>query len=261
MSMKKIVISLDSATERREHIKHEFGKHHLSYEFFDALRPEQAKAYAERLNIDNNSNLTPTELACMMSHVAVWEKIIDESLPYAVVFEDDVFLGEDAQALLTNSKWIQPDWNIIKIEAFSKKAYLSSKTYDILPNKRELAILEGKNLGAAGYILSLQGAKLFLDFIMNHPAQPVDRMIFSDFIDSQNEPVYQMLPALCEQEKILHKKQDDKRELRLPSSLTAERKQRRKLEKKKGLAKLQREASRLVRNTKKQLFAKNIIFK
>ena len=259
--MKNIVISLDSASERREHIKNEFGKHNLSYEFFDALRPDQAKEYAERLNINSESSLTPTELACMMSHVAVWEKIIEEELPYATVFEDDVFLGEDAEALLTNSNWIQPYWNIIKIEAFSKKAYLSSKTYNILPNKRELAILEGKNLGAAGYILSLQGAKLFLDFILTHPAQPVDRMIFSDFIDSQDEPIYQMLPALCEQEKILKKKQDDKRELRLPSSLTAERKERRKLEKKKGLSKLQREASRLVRNTKKQLFAKKITFK
>lgn len=259
--MRNIVISLDSASERREHIKNEFGKHSLSYEFFDALRPDQAKEYAERLNINRESSLTPTELACMMSHVAVWEKIIEAELPYATVFEDDVFLGEDAESLLTNSNWIQPDWNIIKIEAFSKKAYLSSKTYNILPNKRELAILEGKNLGAAGYILSLQGAKLFLDFILTHPAQPVDRMIFSDFIVSQDEPIYQMLPALCEQEKILKKKQDDKRELRLPSSLTAERKERRKLEKKKGLSKLKREASRLVRNTKKQLFAKKITFK
>lgn len=259
--MKNIIISLDSANKRRQHIENEFGKHQLSYEFFDALRPAQAAQYAKSLNLEDTSDLTPTELACMMSHVAVWEKIIAEQLDYVAIFEDDVFLGEDATELLTQTNWIQPDWNIIKIEAFSKKAYLSSKTYEVIPNKRKLAILEGKNLGAAGYILSLQGAKLFLDFILKQPAKPVDKMIFDEFIAAQIEPVYQMLPALCEQEKILKKKQDNNSEVTLPSALSSERKLRRKQEKKKGFSKLQLEASRLIRNTKKHLLAKKIVFK
>nr|WP_241879448.1 glycosyltransferase family 25 protein [Psychrobacter sp. PraFG1]UNK06250.1 glycosyltransferase family 25 protein [Psychrobacter sp. PraFG1] len=95
--MKNIIISLDSANKRRQHIENEFGKHQLSYEFFDALRPEQAAQYAKSLNLEDTSDLTPTELACMMSHVAVWEKIIAEQLDYVAIFEDDVYLGEDAE--------------------------------------------------------------------------------------------------------------------------------------------------------------------
>lgn len=260
--MKNIVISLKSAVDRRNHITNEFQNHNVSFEFFDALTPDLAESYAKKLSLKlQDSNLTGGELACMMSHVAVWEKIIAEQLDYVAIFEDDVFLGEDATELLTQTNWIQPDWNIIKIEAFSKKAYLSSKTYEVIPNKRKLAILEGKNLGAAGYILSLQGAKLFLDFILKQPAKPVDKMIFDEFIATQIEPVYQMLPALCEQEKILKKKQDNNSEVTLPSALSSERKLRRKQEKKKGFSKLQLEASRLIRNTKKHLLAKKIVFK
>ncbi len=256
--MKNLVISLASATDRRAHITNEFGKHNVDFEFFDALTPDAAKAYAQRLDIDLHSKLTPTELACMMSHVATWQKMLDENIPYMTIFEDDVYLGEDASQLLNRTDWIQPDWNIIKIEAFSKSAYLSSKSYDVLADKRKIAVLEGKHLGTAGYILSTHGAKLLLDFILNHPPQPLDKLIFNEFVFKHSEPVYQMLPALCEQEKIMI---HDKKAHTLPSSLTTERQVRRRSEKKQGLAKLQLEASRLVTQIKKALFAKKITFK
>ncbi|MGO1513314.1 MAG: glycosyltransferase family 25 protein, partial [Psychrobacter sp.] len=76
--MKNFVISLQSATERREHINSEFGKHNVNFEFFDALTPDTAKDYALSLGLNLDSiSLTPGELACMMSHVALWKKAID----------------------------------------------------------------------------------------------------------------------------------------------------------------------------------------
>lgn len=256
--MKNIVISLESATERQEHIKNEFGKHSVEFEFFDALSPDSAIEYAQSLGIEVGQNITATELACMMSHVAAWQHIIENNLTHAAIYEDDIYLGEDAKQLLNSDSWIKPDWHIIKIEAFSKRAFLSARSHEILANKRKIVALEGKNLGAAGYILSAHGAKLLLDFVLQRPAQPVDRLIFSHFIKEQSEPVYQMLPALCEQEKILKR---DKSEQLLPSALTAERQLRRKAEKKRGLAKLKLEANRLVTQSKKALFAKKIVFK
>lgn len=54
-----------------------------------------------------------SELACFMSHTNIWQKMIDESRAYLAVFEDDVYLGEDAEILLNNMEWIKPDWHII----------------------------------------------------------------------------------------------------------------------------------------------------
>ena len=257
--MKNFVISLKSATERRDHINNEFGKHNVSYEFFDALTPDVAKPYAERLDLSlTSTNLTPGELACMMSHVAIWEKIIRENLAYATIFEDDIYLGADAEGLLNSTDWIQSHWNIIKIECFAKKAMVCTTKYNILDNGRYITELKGRNLGAAGYILSLKGAKLFLNYILTCGPQPIDEIIFDIFVNDKIEPIYQMIPALCVQEMILKEHQDC---LSLPSSLDRERKIRMKLENKKGLSKIGKEINRIILQTKKTLFAKDIPFK
>lgn len=254
--MKNFVISLQSATERREHINNEFGKHNVNFEFFDALTPDTAKDYALSLGLNLDSiSLTPGELACMMSHVAIWEKAVDNHIPYITIFEDDVYLGEDAEKLLNSTDWIQPDWHIIKIEAFAKKAYLSKDTHTVLDGKRYVTELKGKNLGTAGYILSLQGAKVYLDYIKDNDLLPLDSLMFDNFIINGSEPVQQLVPALCIQEMLLHKNNPS-----LPSALLTDRKDRMKLEKQKGFAKVHKEARRLVTQAKKALFAKEVPF-
>lgn len=255
--MKKIVISLSSAIDRRQHIQSEFDKHNIDYEFFDALTPDIAIPYTQTLGLDlSSTHLTQGEIACMMSHVAVWEKIINEDLDYATIFEDDIYLGEDAEKLLNSTDWIHPDWHIIKIEAFAKKTYLANKTHEVLANKRHVTQLKGKNLGTAGYILSKKGARIYLDYIKSQILVPLDIMMFDTFIHQGSEPVQQLVPALCIQEMLLHKNNSS-----LPSALLKERKDRMKAEKKKGLAKVNKEASRLLTQAKKTLFAKEVPFK
>ncbi|MES1964854.1 glycosyltransferase family 25 protein [Psychrobacter sp. AH5] len=256
--IKNIVISLTSATERREHIKKEFGKHNVAFEFFDALTPETVSSYIKGLpyNFDS-SGLSPIELACMMSHVAIWQKMINENIPYITIFEDDVYLGQDAKYLLNSSEWIKPEWNIIKIETVYNKVFLASKSQDILSSKRCITQLKGKHLGAGGYILSLKGIKLLLDYTFNKPLLPIDEIVFKNFITQSSEPVYQMVPALCIQDIIINA---DKEALILPSSLEEDRRKRMRSEKKGGLAKISRETRRMVSQTKESLFAKQIPF-
>ena len=67
-----------------------------------------------------------------------------------------------------------------------------------------------------------------------------------------------MIPALCVQEMILKERQNV---FSLPSSLECERRDRMKLDKKRGLSKVKREANRLILQTKAALFAKEVFFK
>lgn len=255
--MKSIVISLESATDRRKHITQEFQSHHIDFEFFDALTPCSATVYAQDLSINLGSgNLTSGELACMMSHVSVWRKMIDENIPYLAIFEDDVYLGKDAQYLLNSADWIAPNWHIIKIEAFTKKVFLSKNSTTIASGQRHITQLTGENLGTAGYILSLQGAKTYLNYIQQTELQPLDELMFDDFIANNIEPVYQMRPALCVQEMQLYQEQS-----LLPSALLDARKERMRLEKKSGFSKVEREVNRLIFQIKKTLFAKELLFK
>tara|TARA_R110002073_G_scaffold336437_1_gene533335 strand:+ start:2376 stop:3149 length:774 start_codon:yes stop_codon:yes gene_type:complete len=256
--MKNFVISLTSATERRKHINHEFSKHNVNFEFFDALTPETAENYANSLGLNlNDIGLTLGELACMMSHVALWKKAIDENTPYITIFEDDVYLGEDANRLLNDSEWIKSDWNIIKIETVLKKTILAYKSYQVATVKREVTQLKSKHLGTGGYVLSLRGAMLFFDYINNTNLRPLDELIFEEFIAKHNEPVYQMKPALCIQEIILA---GPNANLSLPSLLIEERKDRMKSDKIKNLNKARRELNRIILQTKKVILAKEIPF-
>lgn len=255
--MNNYVISLQSATDRRAHIEQEFAKHKVEFEFFDALTPDKATEFAATLPLKvADSNLTAGEIACMMSHVALWKKTVDENIPYITIFEDDIYLGEDAQSMLNDYQWIKPEWHIIKIEAFAKKTYISNKSHEVLKGKRRVVQLQGKNLGTAGYILSNKGAQTYLDYIQSHALLPLDRLMFDDFITHSDEPVQQLIPAICIQEMLLHKDNPS-----LPSALLKERKDRMKSEKKQGLAKLNKEVNRLGKQVKKSLFAKEVPFK
>ena len=253
--MKNFVISLKSATDRRNHINNEFDEHNVNFEFFDALTPDIAKNYAKSLNLDDSS-LTPGELACMMSHIAVWQKMIDEGISYLAIFEDDVYLGEDAEALLTTTSWVKPEWHIIKTEAFSDKVFLSSNSSEIISNRRRIARLKGKNLGTAGYILTLRGARVYLDYISKNKLRPLDELMFDDFIKHGAEPAYQMTPALCIQEMLLNKVNPS-----LPSSLIKDRQGRMKAEKKPTIFKAKREINRIGMKIKKSIFAAEVVFK
>lgn len=256
--MKNIVISLKTATARREHIEKEFGKQNIPFDFFDALTPDLAKPLAEKMQLNfGDEYLTGGELACFMSHVSIWQKMIDEKIPYVAIFEDDVFLGKDAFSIFSTSAWIQEDWHIIKTEAFSEKILLAKEKYNIQNTDRGIKRLTGKNLGTAGYILSLKGAMAYLSYIQKISLIPLDELMFRDFIQTKQCNVYQMSPASCIQEMMLY----PEKKTVLSSDLIDERKARMKKYKKKGWQKIKLEMYRILLQIKYILYAKKLQFK
>ncbi len=204
--MKNFVISLPAATERRIHIQHQFSAQKIDFEFFDAVTPEPAQLFADQLDISiKNADLTKGEIACLMSHVCLWQKIVDECIPYAAIFEDDIFLANAANQYLCNSEWLKIiDVNIIKIEAFSNNAFMSMKSIKIGEGGHHLKLLTGMHLGCAGYILSNNAASSMLGFARSYPIViAVDHIVFENYIKLGCYPVYQMNPAICMQSDIL----------------------------------------------------------
>lgn len=258
--MKNIIISLNSAKKRRDHIHKQFSKDHVSYSFFDALVPDQAKAMAEQLGIKYDEDcLTDNEFACLMSHVSLWKKSVDDKIPYVAIFEDDVYLGENAEYYLNNTQWMQNEWQIVKLEAFSKHVFLDNKKHILPKDDRVITQLKGKNLGAAGYILSEKGANFLLDYIcQNTISEPLDHIIFDHCIKLNQIKVYQMNPALCIQCSV-----HSGTHSRLPSSLEDQRILRRKNESKKRsiTTKIKREFYRLYNNLLRLFFSKKVFFK
>ena len=255
--MKNIVISLKTATARREHICNEFEKQNIDFNFFDALTPDLAKPLAEKIQLNiAEGALTQGELACFMSHLAVWKKIIDENISYAAIFEDDIYLGNNAEYFLSNNKWLNPEWGIIKLEAFSKKVYLSNNRISI-GCERALCMLKGRHLGGAGYILTQNSAQYLYNLVCNISiCEPLDHILFDPVYHTQYK-IYQMNPAICIQSYLY----DDKKYFF--SSLENQRKKRRYDESKnrKILEKIFRELKRIFINFKNIFVKKRIQFK
>lgn len=244
--MRNYVISLSNESQRRKHIHTEFTKEGLVFEFFDAITPITLSSTALDLGITvDKTDLHPNEISCILSHVCLWKKAVDEKLDYIAIFEDDIYLGNSAQFFLKNSQWISEQCEIVKLETLYRKVFLSRKDEPLtLENKRELVVLNGPHMGAGGYILSRRAAESLIDFTARlSELIPIDHIIFRAYPEESHQKIYQLSPALCIQDVIL-----TDGETNFPSSLEEVRNIRKgeiKVKKKLSLrAKAQRELGR-----------------
>ena len=115
--LKNYVVSLATAEDRRLHTSNEFSRKNIEFTFFDAINPKNMEFIANKHSIQiKNSNLSDGEIRCLLSHVCLWNLIIEKNLPYLAIFEDDIYLGENSEQFLSNYDWIQPGWEILRLE-------------------------------------------------------------------------------------------------------------------------------------------------
>lgn len=248
--MKNIVISLKSASKRRIHIENEFNKQNIPFEFFDAITPEQVPDLAKRfhINIEHHPFL-PVEWACNFSHFCLWQKMLDEDIDYLAVFEDDIYLGENAHLFFKNNQWLKDNQiNLIKTETFLQKKKVKKVGIQLDDNRQALQMKEW-HLGTGGYILSRKTAENLLDFTrrlsVNHQLTMIDNLMFEEYLKENIMSIHQMFPAICIQEFILYPN-----EIQLPSLLQNARAERKmKRGKRSILEKIKGELSNLWRKT------------
>jgi glycosyl transferase family 25 len=96
------IISLADEIPRRAACTMTMEKWGLSFEFFDAVEGAHLSVADTAGFYDPNKNLklfkrplSAPEIACYMSHYALWKRVAESESPCAVVLEDD-FDGEDA---------------------------------------------------------------------------------------------------------------------------------------------------------------------
>ena len=169
--MKNYVISLITSHDRRKHIEAEFDKQGIDFEFFDAVTPDELEMVAKQLGLSlNQAFLTDGEKACLLSHVCLWQKMLDDGLAYLAVFEDDVYLGQNAHLFFSHDEWLKNhDLHFVKTETFLQERKLGQSI--ALMDNRHVYHLKEFHLGTAGYIISQMGAKQLLNFIKNLPSE------------------------------------------------------------------------------------------
>lgn len=152
MSVKCFVINLKKDTERLEHISNELNKLGLDYEVFeasygkelDAAFINQCRQEDELLfNLKGNvkvkllGKLSLSEIGCALSHLRVYQHVIDCGLDKALIVEDDICLKPQLKLALDNLDKIKDSWDVVNFSIhkglkdlwFSKKYYFADGMY------------------------------------------------------------------------------------------------------------------------------------
>lgn len=89
------IISLKSDVERREKIAKLLTGLNIDYEFFDAIDYRSDSFQDKKKYISTNTEkvygeMTDPEMACTLSHLGVYQKILNNGHKWALILEDDV---------------------------------------------------------------------------------------------------------------------------------------------------------------------------
>jgi glycosyl transferase family 25 len=153
------VISLESALTRRHLFSRDAEATATPWQFFPAytaptppLRYDDHKARRRF-----GRPLSPTEVACYVSHYKVWEWLAASNYDQALIFEDDVRIDWPAIEELTKYDFAPRALHLIHLFAthgFNAKTVI----HRFLSPHHHLLRIQGPHLGAQGYLLTRHGA-------------------------------------------------------------------------------------------------------
>lgn len=182
MSIPTYVITLPEAKGRQRYITNLFAKHGLEYEFFEAsdtrtLKPENYPNY-NRLKraLYYGRDLTGGEIGILQSSKRLYEKMISENIPQALIFEDDVTLHGDFKAVLNALINGPQDYELVRFLGSEKVAqntqYQKRKVTDAYTLNRLLTTPGG----AFAYVITQNGAQKLLSAMQN-TYLPIDTLM------------------------------------------------------------------------------------
>ncbi|AIJ06767.1 MULTISPECIES: glycosyltransferase family 25 protein [Edwardsiella] len=128
--MKVFIINLKRDLQKKHEIISECNRLNISHEIVEAVSGIDLNAAEIDRLIDKDAQiyLTKGEIGCSLSHLRIYQKIITEDLPYALILEDDAILHDDLNEVIHAIE------NIIDKE--NSHAYLLYKTSCVYRNKK-----------------------------------------------------------------------------------------------------------------------------
>ena len=175
MQMNALVINLKSSTDRLEFQKTQLDSLNINYAVIEAVEASEIdENFYRKKSMSWERPLRRSELACCLSHVSAWDRVIKENKPY-LILEDDAILHKDTSSAL-NALGDKYNFDCINLETRNRKKILS-KTRVPLSNDYTLSEIIYNKSGAAAYLLRPSGAKILHDFYQKHGAALADAIL------------------------------------------------------------------------------------
>ncbi|MEX0909948.1 MAG: glycosyltransferase family 25 protein [Candidatus Paceibacterota bacterium] len=117
--MKIFVISLKRSHERKESISSQLETLGLRYEFIEGVdgknfTPKEQLKYDEGKRLGTHT-MSPGLFGSAWAHIRACEEVIKRELPYALILEDDIYVGPEIKRILSE-EWINSGyWDFVHL--------------------------------------------------------------------------------------------------------------------------------------------------
>ncbi|MBI4749609.1 MAG: glycosyltransferase family 25 protein [Acidobacteria bacterium] len=160
------VISLQRSTDRRARITRHLTEHKLSFEIIDAidgrqLTSEQLAQYDARQAVRNlGRELVPAEIACALSHLSIYQRMVDQKLDEVLILEDDAVLQYGFFDVLRHRSNFPKDWELVLL--CHNRAIDSVWYHHPLVEHFKVVRFARRVMSSAGYLLKQSTARKLL---------------------------------------------------------------------------------------------------
>lgn len=142
------------------------------------------------------AQLSPGEIGCFESHRRLWQRMVDENIPAALVVEDDVILASDFAEL----DFPDIGADVIKIDAGIGSLSWYGTASQPVTGTRSLRRLLGTEFSTGCYFITVAGARKLLVRSRNY-IDPVDRFMFDQTSRAfWAMKVWKLVPAAARQQ-------------------------------------------------------------
>lgn len=164
------VINLERSPERREHMCAQLEHYQLDYEFFNAidgecLSDEMLSWYDDSLREKTQwfpRKLTKNEIACAISHLLIYEKLVKENIQAAIVLEDDVVINDDFYQIMNRQALFPKAYELLYYHHGKAKYYPTCrkiyKNYKIVRYRRQSKYSKRSITYTSAYQITRDGA-------------------------------------------------------------------------------------------------------
>jgi glycosyl transferase family 25 len=162
------VINLEKSADRRADMSARLDPLHMGYTFFKAVNGhaldiETLPAYDKtRRRLYFGRDLLGGEIGCLLSHRAVYQHMVDNSIARAIVFEDDVLIEENFPQIIREILQSPVKWDVIRFLAYKKVQKIGRDIFALPTKPHALARIPTTSGGAYGYMLTHHAAQVFL---------------------------------------------------------------------------------------------------
>ena len=178
-SLPVFVVSLARATKRRDAIARHLDSLNISHEIVNAVDGKNfdLSEYEDRLQHIGECEkrlgvmFDRGSIGCYLSHYQIWERMVRENIPFAIVLEDDAVLQPNFMQTVSDVVNCEWEWNVIVLHTEGRRGKM--RKICRLNNGGELVQYMRHPYGTAAYMISLEGAKNLLQYCW-HLRLPID---------------------------------------------------------------------------------------